>query len=421
MPTYLKEVPVMRFVLAVFTSMLVVTSAAAQSNKVPKRPNLPANSDTNDPGAYFAVGLAALDNMDAHKAADAFYWASRLDPNWADPLYARRIALLLQEPPRLMRYMTGDRRVITSKDMRQIDSLQYRALMLDPFVYRKLDRRLLTGYFKFVAEHEGRRMGDPRMIDDATLHHWIGQFMVQADPSWRAWGAYTSGDLQTAIRLYGEAIKFEKEKNRSGLYADRSRAYYLVGQYDSALVDMKQAIEKLRKPEKDEIVYFYESKALYEHSVGKVLERRKDYDGAREAYGRALQEDLSYYPAHLGTASVALVTGDTAGAIASMDLAVQVKPDDPGLRVSYGVVLQQSGKYADAEAQLRKAIELEPLYAMPYFALGQVLEAAGNRAGAVEQYRLFLERASRNHPRRSATDQRIQTLSAGSSDAQVTR
>ena len=43
-------------------------------------------------------------------AADAFYWAAQLDPAWAEPLYARYVALLMSDTRRLVLYMEGDRR-----------------------------------------------------------------------------------------------------------------------------------------------------------------------------------------------------------------------------------------------------------------------------------------------------------------------
>jgi hypothetical protein len=42
-------------------------------------------------------------------------------------------------------------------------------------------------------------------------------------------------------------------------------------------------------------VYFYDSKALFEHTIGMLLEQENDFAGAREAYARALQEDLAFY------------------------------------------------------------------------------------------------------------------------------
>jgi hypothetical protein len=75
------------------------------------------------------------------EAAAAFYWAARLQPGWADPLYGRRVALLMTDPDRLVRYMEDNRGTIRSPEIQAIDSLQLRALSLDPFLVQTFDGR----------------------------------------------------------------------------------------------------------------------------------------------------------------------------------------------------------------------------------------------------------------------------------------
>jgi hypothetical protein len=71
-----------------------------------------------------------------------FSWATRLEPKWADALYARRIALPLNDRRRLVRYWEGERQIVPSDDIRRIDSLFYRALTLEPSVSQRLDHEL---------------------------------------------------------------------------------------------------------------------------------------------------------------------------------------------------------------------------------------------------------------------------------------
>src|SRR6185369_14516804 len=72
----------------------LLAAGAAHAQAAPRRPALPAQSDTNDASAYYRLGMSRL-SANPREAADAFWWASRLDPHWADPLYARRAALLM--------------------------------------------------------------------------------------------------------------------------------------------------------------------------------------------------------------------------------------------------------------------------------------------------------------------------------------
>src|SRR2546426_12658584 len=80
-------------------------------------------------------------------------------------------------------------------------------------------------------------------------------------------------------------------------------------------------------------------------------------------------------------------------AISEMDLAVQVKPDDPWVRATNGQTLAQIGRAADAAVQLRKAVDLEPFYPGPYYLLGRVAEMLGKRAEAADDYRGYLARS----------------------------
>src|SRR3989442_1431404 len=94
---------------------VLIFPAVAPAQDVPKRPHLEAGSDTNSAPDYYEYGIA---NLTAYpqRAADAFYWACQIDPTWAQPLYARRIALLLSAPgPFVVGYVEGTRSFTHSK------------------------------------------------------------------------------------------------------------------------------------------------------------------------------------------------------------------------------------------------------------------------------------------------------------------
>lgn len=396
----------MRYRPIVFASLLLAASSAllAQHEKEPKRPKMPAQADTNDAHQYYNFALELLGHDD-DKAADALYWATRLEPTWADAFYARRIALLLADPHRLTQYWAGDRRTIQSDEIRRIDSLFYHALTLNPFVSQRLDRRLFETVIDEITKKYERagagNSGEIRYYIDREMNNWPA-----AD---RAWLAYGDGRYPDALRLYAEAIKADK---RNGpLRVDRARVFVNMNEPDSALAELTAAIEDLRKRDKKDLIFVYQSKALTEHSIGVVQSRLGHDDAAKEAYGRALQEDLSYYPAHVQLAMLAIEAKDTTNALAEMDLAVQLRPDDAAARYLYGFTLAGAGKLADAETQLRKAGELNSVYAAPHFVLARVLEAQSKKADAVTEYRTFLARAARVDPRRAEAETRLAALS----------
>jgi hypothetical protein len=126
--------------------------------------------------------------------------------------------------------------------------------------------------------------------------------------------------------------------------------FYLMGNSDSARAEMTQAIAKLWEKDTKNFVWLYESKAVLEHFIGLTYERQSHIGPAREAYGRGLQEDLSYYPAHMRLGTIALSTGDTATALSEMDLAAQINNDEPVLQATYGMILAQSGHISEAHS-----------------------------------------------------------------------
>src|SRR3954470_21552556 len=105
-----------RLAVAVTSALLLVapTVAAQRGGKPVPRPKLRDVTDTNDAQAYYDAGLARIRD-DPDYAADAFYWAARINPGWGDPLYARRAAMLMQRRTVLRALMSENRRSRSSE------------------------------------------------------------------------------------------------------------------------------------------------------------------------------------------------------------------------------------------------------------------------------------------------------------------
>jgi tetratricopeptide (TPR) repeat protein len=388
-------------VLALATLAAISPLSAQKKGSIPKRPKLQFTTDTNDAGAYYQLGQQMLDR-DPRFAADAFYWATRISPNSADAFYALRTARHLSDPWRFKRYMEDDRKTIESSEVQQIDSLLARALMLNPFLYRKFDQLMFRSYIHHAVNSSspGNERPSPGELD-----FWLTNWMQRAGPESRAWIAYSEGRFGDALRGYAEAMKGTKRQAR--LRTERGRIFYLTGNPDSALAELKLALDELRKKDNKELVKLYDSKAVLEHSIAKIHEARGDVPAAREAYGRALEEDLAFYPAHLELGNLALQAGDTATGMSEMELAVQINGNDPVLRLVVAYVLYANKRYPDAEGHLIKAIEVEPYFPNSYHVLGQVYEAQKRPAAAIAQYEAFLRRAGMNHPMREEAIRRL--------------
>ena len=391
-----------------FALALLVSAHGAFAQKTkdePKRPRLPAGVDTNNARSYYDYGLTKVER-DPEEAAAAFYWATRINPTFAEAFYARRCALLLSDKGRYQKYVEDDRRTIRSPEVQRIDSLYYYSLTINPFMYRGLDALMFRGYIGSLTDDFLRRTNS----SPTELQFEIDRWLLGAPPSFKAWRAYSEGRFPDALRLYAEAIK--NAKFPSELRADRGRIFFQVGMADSALAELTQALAELRRADKKDLVFVYESKALLEHSIGLVQQRLGDKAAAKDAFGRALQEDLSYFPAHVQLAYLALDGRDTTTALSEMDLAVQIRADDPVLHYIYGYALATSGRYEDAEKELRKSIQVDPVFATPYHVLGQILEALGKESDALAQYQSFLARASQSDVRRKEASDLVRDLAA---------
>ena len=138
------------------------------------------------------------------------------------------------------------------------------------------------------------------------------------------------------------------------------------------------------------LVRVYNSKEMLEYSIGRVRETQGNDQGARDAYGRSLVENLAFYPGHVALAHLAMATGDTATALKEYDLAVQLAPDRADLRYVYGVLLMARQSFEEAAEQFRLAVEADPYFARPYLPLAYLREGQGKDSLAIAYYTQFI-------------------------------
>lgn len=393
--------------LVCLLSMLGVTGArplgAQRLGPEPRAKRSAFVSDTNDANALYEWGMRTIAS-DPTRAADAFYWAARIDPAFAEPLYGRRAAVLLGDPTIVRELITlGSKR--PSAKLEALDSLQLRALSLNPFLYRRFDRLLLVA---FVTESVRRRPGGDQ-LDATQLTYEIQQLINGTDDyELAAWMAYADGEQRRALALYSAAMK--RAKSKASLHVERARIFGMAKLADSSIAEFRRALDEMTKQEREDLVVLYNSKAMLEHSIGSLLEEKGDVAGAREAYGRALQEDLAFHPSHVRLGLLAIANGDTAAALSELETAAQVAGTEPWVRYSYGFALASAGQVDAGYEQLMKAAELEPLYAAPYPIIGKIWERRGDAPKAAAAYRDFLARARTNDPQRALVEKALENL-----------
>ncbi|MFI5233652.1 MAG: tetratricopeptide repeat protein [Gemmatimonadales bacterium] len=381
-----------------------VPALAQKGERVPKRPKLAASADTNDARSYVEFGFKSFDD-DPEAAAAAFYWAARINPDNAEAYYGRRAAMIVDNRRLLATYIDGSRRQReTMRELRALDSLQLRALLLNPFLYRRLENRMFTEYIRQAdSEHPSESM------NPAELQYAVSAYLQRSDASTRAWVAYGDGRFDDALEEYAAAMKGVKET--ASYHLERARIFGMRAQADSAIAEFKSALDELRKRDARSLVFVYDSKAAIEHSVGMLLEANDRLSEAREAYGRALQEDVAFYPAHLRLGMLALGAKDTTTAVSELDLAVQIAGNEPYVRYVAGYALAALGHRPEALAQINKAIEIDPFYALPYITAADLEEKNGDHAAAKATYQLYLKRAAKTDPQRADVEAKLLAIS----------
>ena len=348
-----------------------------------RRPKLDSKADTNDWESYYYYGVENLQRL-PDRAYAAFYWAARLAPWSGDPLYAQWVAFHLRDVPRFSRYLDNDQKVLTARDVQAADSMVSRAFLRNPFVHRAMEMALY----------------------DALPGGWRGDVLT------RAWLAYANQRFDKANELFGRAINDKPEKFYR-LRHIRAVLFVTFKQYDSALTEISALLAKARAVEEKSLVREYESKAFYEFAIGQLEAARGDRQAAREAFERALTEDLAYAPAHVALGALSESTGQQEAALASYAQAVDLSPTDAVYRYRYATALLKARRAQDALEQFDQAITLEPYYAESYVFKASALEAVGQPDAARIAYRIYLDRSARNAPNRALATRRLAALEGG--------
>lgn len=366
--------------------LAAVVLLAAAAHAQPARPALPRGADPNDWEAYFELGDRMF-KRNPQQSAAAFYWASRLDPSRAEPLFARWAAYFGNDMGSWMGYLGADQEILRRPAVIANDSLLLWAYRRNPFVHRGLEVALYA------------LLGDRLRWGDATIG-----FMN-----------YGEGDFGRAADQFGWLVRGNPGRNVRFRHW-RALSFVGAGQVDSAAAEISELLRVLRATDAQGLAYYYESKALYEYALGLLHEAQNRPADARRAFERALEEDLAMYPARSGLARLSLRERKAAEAVQHLAQAVEIAPEDALMHFEYANALMSANRRDEAIPRYQQVIAMEPYYADPYLRLAVALQNAGQREGALAAYRAYLERA----PRRQAQDirratERVAELQTGGS------
>lgn len=382
-------------------------------SRVPDRPQVVYRAtsaalppDTNDASVYYAAGIASL-SADPAGASAAFYWASRLNPSWAEPYFARWY--VLQREARARRWQKTIREMVRpalpDTAQRRIDSLVVLAAFHNPFFDEQIQsidvanqarngvaaRRERIKQENVVREEEGRL---PLLMPHQTTvpHSW---YLAYAERHFDS----ASADLASLIAKYPDALP---------LYVYRSKAQYALAQYDSAAATLRAAIGRVDRRDSTGPVYF--APDMFYYAVGMAESEPKHDSAARAAFQSAVTLNLGFYMAHLHLASLALNSRDSATALTEARIAAEIRPEDPVVQLFLGYTLLSAHRPDEAIEHLRAATVADPYFALPYYYIGQASEIAHDTSAALTAYRAFLAHASRADNLRPSAEEALAVL-----------
>ncbi len=129
-------------------------------------------------------------------------------------------------------------------------------------------------------------------------------------------------------------------------------------------------------------------------NIGAVYVERGALIEVRAAFETALERDPTFIPAYVNLADLFRATGVDSEAEASLRRGLEVAPDDASLLHSLGLTLVRKRQMTEALDALRRAAELTPGSARYGYVYGIALHSTGDGEGAIAA----LERAIENSP-----------------------
>ena len=197
------------------------------------------------------------------------------------------------------------------------------------------------------------------------------------------WEKRSGNNIPKAISFYEQAVA--RDPNYALAYAGLADAYILLPYYtataqrDASPKAKEAALQALRLDP---------NLAEAHAAVGKVLNFAEiDLTGSIREFERAIELKPNYATAHHWLGAGPLVDlGRFDDAIAHGKRAIELDPLSPIMNADLGLTLYFARHYDDAIVQLRKPLVLDPTFAYALYNLGMVLQSKGDLAGAIAQY-----------------------------------
>ncbi len=185
----------------------------------------------------------------------------------------------------------------------------------------------------------------------------------------------TTVALAEAVDYFGEAIALDADFALA--YVGLADTYRLQESYGGFPIDEmdakgQAAIDKALQLN-DRLGEAYTTLAI-------LRRRRNDFEGAEAAFKRALELNPNYAPAYQWFGQfLATQVGRPADALALSRKAVALDPLSAIINIDYATTLSAAGRFDDALAQYKKAIEIDSAFGVAHTRIGHIYRFARGR------------------------------------------
>ena len=261
------------------------------------------------------------------------------------------------------------------------------------------DIYLSTGYFEdSITEYKMAIWLDPFNI--AAYRHLCRAYEEQ-------------GDYNQAIDVYNKLIAMAP--NMPDLYSNLANIYYIKGEFDLAISNYQTAITlnpskswtsviaqtmgfvyQENKSDPDAAISAYQTAYVLTPedidiyvNLGSAFYDKEDYNNALAVYRQALELQPYNPKIHCNLGFLYWGKGDTEEAIKSYELAIKYNKSYDIAFNNLGVIyLDDLGKVTKAIELFRKAVEVNPNYALAHFNLARSISIVGDKVEAAKLYQM---------------------------------
>ena len=326
-------------------------------------------ADTNDPVAYYNLGLGYTADKQYEEALEYFHKSLEIAPHFSDAYFAIFCVEYAKDKKLYHKALEEEQDPEIKRKIYEIDSYLHFASMYDPFFDWKLSTILL----------ERRPYSDNPFIQMRInrIYDCLVQFSI---------GNYEKA-VEKSDRLIEETPEFRLA------YLIRGIAQAQLQKYEEAIEDFRFLIDKLEEYNKEKVLPIYLNPAELYYWIGCAHLKQENLDKAEETFKKVILENMGFYMAHYQLSNVYQQKGNYVEALRELDATIIARPDDPIFHYYKGVYLSNLSRDWEAMQEYQRAISINPKFPNPYYHLATVLESVKNDEGAVENYKNFIDRA----------------------------